>query len=71
MQTCFCIDLKQIVQVVARDRLLELGEDLLRVGAVRLHEFLLLVFRLDVGLAFVPERKIGELKIEPETRYLR
>lgn len=49
-------DLKEVIEVVTGDGLLQLREDLLGVGAIRLDELLLLVLGLDVGLALIPEK---------------
>ena len=54
MDAGLCEDLEQVVEVVAGDGLLQLREDLLSVGAVRLDKLLLLVLGLDVGLALFP-----------------
>ena len=51
------VGLKEVVEVVGGDGLLQLREDLLGVGAVGLNKLLLLVLGFDVRLAFIPARQ--------------
>lgn len=70
MKAGFGVHLQQVIQVVTGDGLLQLGVDLLRVRAVSLDEFLLLVLGLDVGLAFVPGKKRRGLGIKWENIFM-
>ena len=67
------VGLKEVVEVVGCDGLLQLGEDLLRVRAIRLDEFLFLVLGFDVGFTFIPdEQNKGKLKVKAvNPRYLQ
>ena len=67
------VGLKEVVEVVGCDGLLQLGEDLLRVRAIRLDEFLFLVLGFDVGFTFIPdEQNKGKLKVKTvNPRYLQ
>ena len=51
------VGLKEVVEVVGCDGLLQLGEDLLCVRAIGLDEFLFLVLGFDVGFALIPDEQ--------------
>ena len=57
------VGLKEVVEVVGGDGLLQLAVDLRRVWTVGLNEFLFFVFRFDVTFAFVPGKKMLMLMI--------